>query len=223
MDTRPAASTTGPTGPSQRPGGGHVVGLTALVPLAWAVLLLFHPAPDPDDLFGSLRQQATTWVTVHLGSLLFIGLTGAVLYLLVRDLRGPAATLAKVAVGTFVLFYGAAEAVSGVATGTLVQHVDGLPPDQQAAGAGVVQALWDQFVTDDLLFLVGGVAWVVATLAAAAARRQAGAPLTACILLALSAIAAFHAPPIGPVGLLLLAGAVVLLARGQRAAAATSS
>jgi hypothetical protein len=37
---------------------GHVYALTALVPLAWAVLLLFHPAPDADDIFGSLRQEA---------------------------------------------------------------------------------------------------------------------------------------------------------------------
>jgi hypothetical protein len=221
MDARPAAPTTGPTGPgpatNEAGSAGRVHGLTALVPLAWALLLLFHPAPDANDLFGSLRREADTWLLVHLGSLLFIGLTGAVLYLLVRDLHGPLATLAKVAIGAFVLFYGAAEAIAGIATGTLVQHVADLPSDAQAPAAGVVQALWDDFVTGDLLFLVGGVGWVVAVLAAAAACRQAGAPLLATVLLALSAIAVFHAPPIGPAGLLLLAVAVVLLARPQRA------
>lgn len=63
------------------------------MPLAWAVLLLFRPAPNENDILGSLRQEATTWVTVHLGSLLFIGFTGAVLYLLMRDPPGPVATL----------------------------------------------------------------------------------------------------------------------------------
>ncbi len=28
------------------------------VPLAWAVLLWFHPSTDPDDIYGSLRDQA---------------------------------------------------------------------------------------------------------------------------------------------------------------------
>jgi hypothetical protein len=215
MDARPPAAASGRS--------GHVPGVAALVPLAWAVLLLFHPAPDAGDIFGSLRQEANAMLIVHLGSLLFIGLTGAVLYLLVRDLPGPIATVARVATGVFVLFYGAAEAIAGVATGRLVQHVSDLPPDAQAAGAGVVQALWDDFVTGDLLFLVGWPAWVVAVVAAAAAYRQVGAPLIGSILLALSAVAAFHAPPIGPVGLLMLAAAMVVLARGSRAAVAARS
>lgn len=52
------------------------------------MLLLLHPAPDANDISGSLRQEADAWLVVHLGSLLFIGLTGAVLYLLLRDLHG---------------------------------------------------------------------------------------------------------------------------------------
>jgi hypothetical protein len=50
-----------------------------------------------------------------------------------------------------------------------------------------------------------------------------GAPLFASTLLALSAMAVFHAPPIGPIGLLLLTGAVALLAPSQRAAVATGT
>jgi hypothetical protein len=72
-----------------------------------------------------------------------------------------------------VLFYGAAEAVSRVATGVLVQHVAGPPSGEQAPAAGVVQALWDEFLTDNLLFLVGSVAWVVAVVAAARSQRAA--------------------------------------------------
>ncbi|HJV12563.1 MAG TPA: hypothetical protein VJ625_01620 [Propionibacteriaceae bacterium] len=36
-----------------------------VVPLSWAVLLMFHPAPDPNDIYGSLRDQATQWLVVH--------------------------------------------------------------------------------------------------------------------------------------------------------------
>jgi hypothetical protein len=89
MDTRPA-STTGPAGPDQGGSGGHMSGLIAPVPLAWAVLLLFHPAPDENDVFGSLREEAGAWVVVHLGSLLvsiLLGLSAVAVALLIRSQR----------------------------------------------------------------------------------------------------------------------------------------
>jgi hypothetical protein len=49
--------------------------------------------------------------------------------------------------------------------------------------------------------------------------RQAGARTAVVALIGLSAIVVFHAPPIGPLGLLCFAAAVVLLARGERAPA----
>ena len=59
------------------------------VPLAWAVLLAFHGAPDPDDVYGSLSDEATRFLIVHVGGLLFIGLIGVALDLLVQDLPRP--------------------------------------------------------------------------------------------------------------------------------------
>ena len=51
-----------------------------------------------------------------------------------------------------MLFYGAAEAIAGTATGPLVQYASDLPPDAQAAAAGAVQILWDDFVTATCCF-----------------------------------------------------------------------
>jgi hypothetical protein len=103
--------------------GGYRLAFLLGVPLAWAVLLWFHPAPDVDDIYGTLQDHVTRWIIVHLGTLLFIGLIGAALYLLVRDLPGPAATFSRVAAaGMFVLFYRAGKAILGVAVGVLVQH-----------------------------------------------------------------------------------------------------
>lgn len=70
---------------------------------------------------------------------------------------------------------------------------------------------------------IGGVAWIVAVIAAAVAYRGVGAPLSASILPGLSATAVVHAPPVGPVALVLFAAAVVLLALHERAAAAVDS
>jgi hypothetical protein len=186
-------------------------------PLAWAVLLLFHAAPDPDDLYESLRDDVTRWQVVHLGTLVFIGLIGAALYLLVRDLPGRAARISRLAIGPFVLFYGAGEAILGVATGVLVQHTNDVSAGNRTAAADAVTALWDNPISDDVLISIGGVAWVVATVAAAIAYRGAGAPMSAVVLLGLSSIAVVHAPPVGPVALVMFATAVLLLARNQRA------
>ena len=114
----------------------------------------------------------------------------------------------------FVALYAAADAIAGLATGILVKEAnEGADP---AAGA---QALWDSFIANELLFALGGTAWIVAAIAAAVAFRKAGARTAVVVLLGLSAIVVFHAPPIGPLGLLCFAAAVVLLARGQRAPA----
>lgn len=186
-------------------------------PLAWAVLLLFHANPDPGNLYESLRDDVTRWQIVHVGSLFFIGLMGAALYLLVRDVPGRAARISRLAIGPFVLFYGAGEAILGVATGVLVQHADDVPADQRPAAADAVEALWENVISDDVLISIGGVAWIVAAIAAAIALRGAGAPLAASVILGLSAIAVVHAPPVGPVALVFFAAAVVLLARSRRA------
>ena len=87
------------------------------VPLAWAVVLIFHPAPDPDHIHGSLQDEVTQWLVVHCLTLIFIGLMGAALYLLMRDLHGTAAKISRIAVGPFILFYGAGEAILGIAVG----------------------------------------------------------------------------------------------------------
>jgi hypothetical protein len=94
------------------------------VPLAWAVLLWFHPAVDRDNVYGDLRDEVATYQIVHVGTLIFIGLMGIALYMLVRDLPGKAAIISRLAIGPFVLFYGAWEAVIGLATGALVQHTN---------------------------------------------------------------------------------------------------
>ena len=187
------------------------------VPIAWAVVLLFHPAPE-DPYYESLKDDATAMIVVHALTLPFIGLIGAALYLLVRDLPGTAARVSLFAIPVFVLFYGAGEATLGVATGVVVDHANGFPPDEQALAGEGAQAIWDGFVTATLFPGIGGIAWVVAAVAAALACRRAGAPLAVTVLLALSGFVALHGPPIGPIALLCFATAVFLLFRQQGAA-----
>jgi hypothetical protein len=189
------------------------------VPLAWAVLLWFHPDVDPNHVYADLREDVVAYQVVHVGTLVFIGLLGLALYLLVRDLPGRAATISKLAIGPFVLFYAAWESVIGLAIGALVQHGNDAPVRQRPAVADSIQSLGDNVIVGDpgIVVMVGSLAWVVAVVAAAIAYRQVGAPLLATILLALSFVVVSHPPPIGPIGLVCFAGAVALLARAQHA------
>jgi hypothetical protein len=195
------------------------------VPIAWAVLLWFHPDVDPDDVYGTLQDDVTAYVVVHVGTLFFIGLMGAALYLLVRDLPGTAARISRLAIGPFVVFYGAYEAVIGLGIGALVQHANDLPAAQRPPVADAIQSLGTNAIVGDpgVVAIIGILGWVVAVIAAAVAYRNAGAPTLAWVLLGLSLLIVSHPPPIGPAGLVCFAGAVVLLARSERVSAATKA
>jgi len=189
------------------------------MPIAWAVLLWFHPdVPDPDNVYEGLHDEATTYLIVHVGMLVFIGLIGVALYMLVRDLPGKAATISRLAIGPFVLFYSAWETVIGLATGVLVQHANDSPAGQRPAVSDAIQALGDNAIVGEMgvLSILGGLAWITAVIAAAVAIRRAGAPVLATVLLALSAVVVSHPPPIGPIGLACFAAAVLVLYRSQQ-------
>jgi hypothetical protein len=195
------------------------------VPIAWAGLLWFHPDVDPNDVYGTLQDDVTTYVVVHIGTLAFIGLMGAALYLLVRDLPGTAARISRLAIWPFVVFYAAWEAVIGLAIGALVQHANDSPVVQRPAVADAIQSLGENAIVGDsgVVLAIGALAWIVAVIAAAVAYRNVGAPTLAWVLLGLSMLVVSHPPPIGPIGLACFAGAVALLARSERASAAAKA
>jgi hypothetical protein len=221
VEARPAVANGGPPAPTapRRPFGLAEVAFLIGVPLAWAVLLWFHPdVPDPDNVYAGLRDEVTTYQIVHFGTLIFIPLMGVALYMLVRDLPGKAATISRVAIGPFVLFYGVWEAVIGLATGALVQHANDAPAGQRPAVSDTIQSLQENVIVGEfsVAAVVGALAWIVAVIAAAVAVRRAGAPVMATLLLGLSLVVVSHPPPIGPIGLACFAGAVLVLYRGRR-------
>jgi hypothetical protein len=187
------------------------------VPLAWAVLLWFHPSVDRDNVYGSLRDQVATYQVVHVGTLIFIGLMGVALYMLVRDLPGKAARISRLAIGPFVLLYAAYETVIGLATGALVQHANDAPAGERPVLSDAIQSLQDNVIVGDpgVVATIGALAWMAAVIAV----RRAGAPGLPTVLLGLSVVVVSHPPPIGPIGLTCFAGAAALLARSARVSA----
>jgi hypothetical protein len=186
------------------------------VPLAWAALLLFHPTGDGDDFYPIVADQVTPWVIVHLGTLLFVPLIAAVVYLLLRGVEGTAAQIGRIALAPFLLFYLAFETLIGIGTGLLADEVNGLPGADQAAGAKVIEGFTDSGVI--AAFEMIGTGFLLVALAAAgiALWRRAGAPLAVPILLVLAAIPiAWHVTPFGQAGLALFIAAVLLVIRAR--------
>lgn len=195
------------------------------VPLAWAILLLFHPGGEGKELYRDLQDQVTRMLVVHIGMLLFIPLMAVVVYVLLRGVDGTAALISRIALAVYVVFYEAWEAMYGIGLGVLGAAVNGLPETQRATGAAVIQEYGEHVLLRGfgVLVSIGSVAFVTATIAAGIAlRRHAGAPLAVPILLGLSGVLiTAHPPPFGPTGLALFIAAVLLFARSQSGARAS--
>jgi hypothetical protein len=191
------------------------------VPLAWAVLLLFHPNGEGDQVYAEVQDQVTAWMAVHIGTLVFIPLMGGLIFLLLRGVDGTAARVSRIGAVLFVVFYGTWEALYGVGNGVLVSEVNGLPDSEQATGAALVQDFSENPLIRNfgVLAVIGTIGLIVATIAAGMAlRREAGAPQSVAVLVGISGfLVTAHPPPFGPVGLLLFVAGVLLLARSQLA------
>jgi hypothetical protein len=194
------------------------------LPLAWAILLLFHPGGEGEELYRDLQDQVTRMLVVHIGMLLFIPLMAVAVFVLLRGIEGTAALVSRIALAVYVVFYGAWEAMYGIGLGILGDAVNGLPETERATGAAVIQDYGEHVLLRGfgVLVSIGSVAFVIATIAAGIAlRRHAGAPLAVPILLGLSGfLITAHPPPFGPTGLALFIAAVLLFARSQSSARA---
>ena len=172
-------------------------------PLAFAALLTQHPKGG-DDFYAEVAGNVTPWLTVHYGAAILFPAMALVVWLLLGDLSGRAATVARVALPVFAVFYGAYEAVFGIAGGL-------------AADAGS-RAAFDAIITSPItgepgLFIsVGSLAWWTAISAAILALRRAGAGTASLVLLGIGGLLTFHVIG-GPVALVSLAAAAYLIER----------
>jgi hypothetical protein len=187
-----------------------------VTPLAFAAVLWFHPAGG-ENVYEGVRGDADAWLLVHTGFLFFTPLIGIAAYLLLNGLTSRAATVSRVALVFFLVFYTAYEVTVGAGTAVLVDYANGLPADEQAVVADAIQDYNRHPILADpsVSFVLGGLGWIVAMLAAAVAFRRAGAGWPLTTLIGLAALFAAHPPPIGPVGLACFAAAAVLVERAR--------
>ncbi len=186
-----------------------------VVPLSLAAVLLYHPGGG-DPVYEGLRDDAREWRLVHTGLLLATPLLAFATYLLLQGVTGLAATVSRLALVPFLVFYTAYEVTVGLGTGYLVEYANGLPAAEQAVVADAIQDFNRNAILADgssVSLIVGFFAWVVAMLAAAVALHRAGAGWPVTVLVGLSALFAVHPPPVGPAALVAFAAAAVLVER----------
>ena len=187
-----------------------------VTPLTLAVVLWFHPPGGDDGVYEGVHHDAGAWVFVHTVFLFFIPLMALAAYLLLSGVQSGAATVSRLSLVLFLVFYTAYEVTVGLGTGVLVDYANGLPPAEQAAVAAAIEDLNANDVLADPLsvsLLLGLLGWVVALVAAAVALRRAGAGWAPTVLVGLSALFAIHPPPVGPAALICFAAAAVLIER----------
>jgi hypothetical protein len=187
------------------------------VPLALAILLLFHPTGSGDRIYDALADDVTRWLVVHVGIAILAGLLALATYLLLDGVSGRAATISRWALGPFVVFFIAWESTLGIGTGVLVDHANGLPPGRRAVVADAIQEYFASPLIGDpsVLGTLGNLAWIVVVVAAAVAFRRAGAGWAVSVLIGLGSLFVFHAIPVGAAGLVCFAIGAALVERAR--------
>lgn len=185
-------------------------------PLALAVVLWWHPAGG-ENVYEGVRNDVDAWLTVHTVFLLVTPLLGIAAFVLLHGISSRAATVSRIALVFFLVFYTAYESNVGIGTGILVDYANGLPAAEQAVVADAIQDYNRNLILTDpsLSLLAGGFGWIVAMIAAAVAFRQVGASWGLTLLIGFAAVFAVHPPPVGPLGLVCFATAFVLVERAR--------
>jgi hypothetical protein len=189
-------------------------------PLAFAALLLQHPMGGA-DFYETVAGNVTPWLAVHYGGAVLFPLMGYVVWLLIRDVPGRAARIARIALPVYAVFYGVWEAVFGIATGVVAQQGNELGGARRDGVSEAVNAFLTHPVIGEsgLFAMIGGLAWIVAITAAVMALRRVGVSLAAQVLLGAGALMAVHIPPIGPIALVCLSLCTLLVERHRESRA----
>jgi hypothetical protein len=193
------------------------------VPLAFSVLLWFHPMIGD---YEGLRDVTTRFQIVHVGMVLALPLLALGIHGLLGGLRGRAATVGRFALIPFVTFYVPYVAFEGIALGVLGEQLNGLPAAQRDAVApGMVQDFASNPILGEpgLFWALGSTALIVVMVSTMLAFRRAGAPLALQVLLGLSVLIGTHAPPLAPIGWACFAAAGWMVLRARHVSAAEAA
>ena len=188
-------------------------------PLTLAILEFFHPLVSR-DLAGTLFPVAGWWLTLHVVQLVLFALMGVALWLLTDGLHGIATTVSRLGAAAFAVFYGAGDALLGIATGILARGAGELPIEVREGRTEAIGMFFEDPIAN-VLYLVGELGWLVGLLGAVVALYAGGSPRLPLVLLVLSGCVLLvfdHPAPYGPIvfGLFFVGALWLELTGGRR-------
>jgi hypothetical protein len=191
-------------------------------PLPFAALLTQHPMGG-GDLFEQVSDNVGSWLAIHYAGAIFFPLMALVVWLLIRDLPGRAATIARFALPVFAVFYTVWEAVFGIAIGLIAEGGNDLGGAERAGAAAAVEHIVASplFGESGAFSAIGSLAWWTAIAGALMALKHAGVRRSALILLGIGGLLVFHVP-IGPPALVCLSAAAYMIERHRASAPAAA-
>jgi hypothetical protein len=189
----PVAPSAGAPGPDRRPVWLRR-SLFATAVVGYFLIGVVHPAEI------EVGDDTTLYIGIHLVQPFLILMLAWGVWLLVEDLPGRAAQIARLAIVPYAIAYSMFDAIAGVALGGIVREAN----DASAADAAAVQRLMDSG-TDYVgmgIFIASGLSWFAMAFAAAVAVKQVGG-LGPTLLMAIGAaiFAIAHPFPPGPIGI----------------------
>ena len=127
-------------------------------------------------MFDAVSENVTRWLIVHYGGAIGFPAMALVIWLLIRDLPGRAATIARFALPVYAVFYGVWEALFGIATGIVAGAGNGLGgAEREGAEAAFDAIISSPLVGEPGVFVsIGPLAWWTAISAAIMALKHAG-------------------------------------------------
>ncbi len=180
-------------------------------PLAYAVVTTLHPTTGAGP--GDPDLPVNRWLTVHGLQVILTVLLAYCIWILLDGIHTRAATIARVALPVFLVFFSTFDAVAGLATGWLHHTANGQTGAEQAATLRAADDLFNHnWLTGNLSVAgsVSAIAWAVIAIAGAVALRRAGANGLTVGLMAASILFANHPVPAGTLGMLALFAAAFL-------------
>jgi uncharacterized membrane protein YccF (DUF307 family) len=173
-------------------------GFLFLAVAGYVVLGVLHPFEI------EVGDETTLYLALHFVQPLLILLLAWGIWLLVKELPGRAAQVARIAIVPYAIVYSMLDAIAGVALGQAVREAN----EMSTADAAVVQRLLDGGGDADIIgasiYVASGLIWFAMALAAALAVKQIGG-LGPTLLMAIGAaiFAVGHPFPPGPIGIAL--------------------
>jgi hypothetical protein len=169
-------------------------------PLVLGVLELGHPLLDRANPIKMLAPISTWWIILHLLLIPLFALMGYAIFILIRDINSPSATLCRYVTVIYISFAIGYDALVGLASGVLVSNASTLTNAQQSI---LLEAMHQFYISPAItvsgyILVISG---IVSICAAAWALYHAGVPLLPVIVLLGTVLTAYsHALPFGPLG-----------------------